>query len=223
MRAICFADVHGDLGAVVKLKNSILAEEFDYVFILGDFSRGFKDPDENREDIERVLDALREFSVKAIPGNCDQRASVKALMERDASLHNTVLNLPDASIIGLGGSNVTPFGTPFEYAEKEISDALANMYERVDDRQRLIVMSHTPPKDTKCDIIAGGIHVGSQALRQFIESRKPQLVLCSHIHEAGGAQDNIGPTRVYNLGRLTEGRAYVLTAEDEITVEPYLG
>jgi Icc-related predicted phosphoesterase len=85
------------------------------------------------------------------------------------------------------------------------------------------MLVHFPPKDTKCDMIAGGVHVGSQALREFIGKRQPDLVLCSHIHECGGKEDTIGKTRVLNIGRLSDGRAYKLDVDDSISVEFYVG
>jgi uncharacterized protein len=223
MKAVCIADVHGDITPVTRLRNSITGGGFDYVFILGDFSQGYKDPVENRTDITLVLDIFKDFSVKAIPGNCDQLNSTELFAKRNANLHNSVLNLPEASIMGLGGSNVTPFNTPFEFTEKEIGDALDSMHSRCEPGSPIVVMSHAPPKGTKCDIISSGLHVGSSALRDFIEAKRPDLVLCSHIHESGGAEDSIGPTRIVNIGRVSGGRAYVLTVEDTVEVEPYTG
>ena len=82
MRAICAADMHGDVDTLVKLRNAITGMGLDYVFLLGDYSRGFNDPDENRRDITRILDILSDFNVKAIPGNCDYTASVDIFQKR---------------------------------------------------------------------------------------------------------------------------------------------
>jgi uncharacterized protein len=223
MKAICIADVHGDVSPVIRLRNSITGGGFEYVFILGDFSQGFKDPVENKVDINRVLDLFTDFNTKAVPGNCDQRNSPDLFAKRNANLHNVVLKLPEANIMGFGGSNVTPFNTPLEYTEKEIADSLNGMHARCEQGSPVILLSHAPPKDTKCDVISSGLHVGSTALREFIVSKKPDLVLCSHIHECGGVEDKIGPTRVINIGRASDGWAYALTVEDTIEVEPYLG
>jgi hypothetical protein len=223
MKAICAADIHGDVNAVVKLRNSITRGDFDYVFLLGDYSRGFKDEAENKADVTRILDALSDFRVKAIPGNCDQKSILNIFNSRNVNLHNTVMRLPEVNIIGFGGSNPTPFNTPFEYSEEEIGESLKHLHGMVEDGVKVVVMTHFPPKDTKCDVIAGGIHVGSTALRAFIEAEKPDLVLCSHIHEAGGLEDKIGRTRILNLGRISQGLAYALTVTDEVNVELYVG
>jgi len=221
VKAICIADAHGDVKAVTRLRNTIETEDLDYVFILGDFSKGFKDPEENRVDIGRILDVFSDFSVKAIPGNCDQRNSTDIFDKRGVNLHNTVLRLPEASIIGFGGSNTTPFNTPFEYNEDDIRKSLDSLYAQAEKGSKVIVMTHAPPKDTNCDKIQSGLHVGSTGLRGFIEERKPALVLCSHIHESGGHEDHIGPTRILNVGRVSEGRAYMLEVTDAVSLEFY--
>jgi uncharacterized protein len=223
MKALCVADIHGDVDSLIKLRNSAARLDPDYVFLLGDYSRGYKDPMENKADITVILDILSSFRVKAIPGNCDQPESVQTFKDKGVNLHNTVMSLPGISIIGFGGSNVTPFNTPFEHSEAEITKSLNSLYEKIEKGAKTIVLTHFPPKNTKCDIIPGGIHVGSQALRDVIEAKKPELVLCSHIHESGGAQDRIKDTRVLNLGRLSEGRAYVMDVENEISIGLYVG
>jgi Icc-related predicted phosphoesterase len=69
----------------------------------------------------------------------------------------------------------------------------------------LVVIMHNPPKDTACDQVAPGVHVGSPLLRQFIDTWKPLLVVCGHIHESF-AIERLGPTVLVNPGSLAEGR-----------------
>ena len=47
MRALCIADIHGDIETFKMLIKKVSAVEFDYVLLLGDYSRGFKDSKEN--------------------------------------------------------------------------------------------------------------------------------------------------------------------------------
>jgi uncharacterized protein len=223
MKVMAVADLHGDMTALSKLTRSMRGREIDYVLLLGDYSRDYKDEAQNKADALEVLDILSGFKVKALPGNCDHRSIVDIFESKGASLNNTVITEPEATIIGLGGSNVTPFNTPFEYSEEQIAQALRNLYDNVDEGSRLIVASHAPPKDTKCDVIQSGLHVGSSALRQFIEEKKPDLVLCSHIHESGGQEDTIGKTRIVNVGRISDGRAFLVEALERVRGEFYLG
>ena len=61
-----------------------------------------------------------------------------------------------------------------------------------------------------------GQHVGSTALRSFIDERQPTLVFCGHIHEGRGI-DRLGATTVVNCGTAYEG--YYALAEIGETVE----
>jgi Icc-related predicted phosphoesterase len=66
-------------------------------------------------------------------------------------------------------------------------------------------MLHSPPRGTACDVIATGEHVGSRAIRSFVETQQPRLVLSGHIHESprvsGAWRDRIGHTTVVNPGQ----------------------
>jgi Icc-related predicted phosphoesterase len=70
--------------------------------------------------------------------------------------------------------------------------------------QKLVAVIHCPPADTRCDMLPRGEHIGSQAVRRWIERRQPLLTLHGHIHESprisGGFCDTIGVTRVVNPG-----------------------
>ena len=58
---------------------------------------------------------------------------------------------------------------------------------------------HSPPHG-HVDVSSTGKHLGSEAVLRAIESRRPRLALCGHIHESWGEESRIGPTRVINLG-----------------------
>ena len=42
---------------------------------------------------------------------------------------------------------------------------------------------------------------GSQAIRKAIDEFKPDLVICGHIHECAGVEDQIGATRIINVAK----------------------
>ncbi len=46
-----------------------------------------------------------------------------------------------------------------------------------------IYVFHSPPYNTRLDLLPHMQHVGSKAIRQFIETQRPLLVLSGHIHE----------------------------------------
>ena len=47
-----------------------------------------------------------------------------------------------------------------------------------------ILVSHAPPADGNLDLLSAGLHVGSKAVRRYIEKSRPILTLHGHIHES---------------------------------------
>ncbi len=94
-------------------------------------------------------------------------------------------------VAGLGYSNPTPFDTPGEYSEQELKERL----QRFSGLDPLVLICHTPPKDTALDRAGEGKHFGSDAIREFIEREQPRYFYCGHIHEAAGQHAIAGPDR----------------------------
>jgi len=92
-----------------------------------------------------------------------------------------------------------------------IKEDLQNLT-RDEDVSRAVFLFHTPPFETLLDRAALDgrvvdhvpldLHVGSVAVRRFIEARHPFLTLHGHIHESprltGSWQDTIGPTHLFS-------------------------
>jgi Icc-related predicted phosphoesterase len=72
------------------------------------------------------------------------------------------------------------------------------------DPGNLILVSHAPPHKTCCDFTRNNQHVGSLALRNFIEQYQPMLTMHGHIHETvnktGQFKESIGRTTVACAG-----------------------
>jgi len=79
--------------------------------------------------------------------------------------------------------------------------------------EKLILFTHFPPKNTKCDKSGSGDHVGSEALAKLIRENQPNLCVCSHIHEARG-EDMLGETRVVNVGPAYDSNFVVVEVTD---------
>ena len=62
-------------------------------------------------------------------------------------------------------------------------------------------MVHFPPFETKLDEYAPGKHVGSPALRTWVEGVQPCYLFCGHIHETAGMSDLLGATQMINVGK----------------------
>lgn len=72
------------------------------------------------------------------------------------------------------------------------------------DPKRTVYVVHTPPADTKLDVIWNRDHIGSHALRAFFEEAVPPLGLHGHVHESpemtGSMTDTVGKTLCINPG-----------------------
>ncbi|MFP5221324.1 MAG: metallophosphoesterase [Acidobacteriota bacterium] len=204
---IAFGDVHGHVDQLANIPELPGAAG---VVITGDLTnRG------GVREARRVVEAVAAVNprVMAQIGNMDYEAVQGWLDESGRGIHARAVELaPDLGLMGVGWSSPTPFGTPSEAPDAQLGKWLDEAYEKARKFRHLILVSHTPPLNTKTDAIGQGTHVGSQAVRSFIERVKPQLCITGHIHEARGT-DTIGDTLVINPGDLASG-GYVLIGYD---------
>ncbi len=98
---------------------------------------------------------------------------------------------------------IVPIGRAEFAAQPSIADDLAALARR-SDPARTIYVCHTPPANTPLDQLPRGRHIGSSALRAFIERHAPPLTLHGHAHESpdesGQYAVRIGPTWSVNPG-----------------------
>lgn len=164
----------------------------------------------------KVLEALLAYNnvLFAQIGNMDRAEVTEWLDEKGWNTHTTVRELaPDTAIMGLGGSTFTPFGTPSEFPESRFADWLEDMWRKARAYRRVVLVAHNPPRDTLCDIVGDGTHVGSTAVRDFILEAQPDVCLCGHIHESR-AVDRLGRTVLVNPGAFATGGYAVLQLDE---------
>ena len=103
-----------------------------------------------------------------------------------------------------GRDGVREFRFDPERRSPTIAEGLDTLTGKRSARDMVFVL-HSPPRDTVCDVIATRQHVGSRAIRAFVEARQPRLVLSGHIHESprvsGAWRDALGATPVVNPGQ----------------------
>jgi hypothetical protein len=220
MDVLCIADIHGDREALMGLVKAAEDKSLKHVLILGDFPphSAFRDTARGLNEVRFVLDALANFDVLAIPGNCDSLETLGVFDEYGVNLHEKAVTLEGTTFVGFGGSATTPFGTPFEMSEEVIYEKLEKLLSGVSG-ERLVVAAHNPPLGTNCDVRSSGDHVGSSAMRSIIEKFQPDVFACSHIHESGGSSDTIRETCVVNVGPLSRHRICVLRIGKKIDVK----
>lgn len=202
---IAFGDIHGDATLVPRIPNM---EQARGVIVTGDLTiKG------GASEAQRVLDAIaaRNPAILAQVGNMDM-PEVDALLERKAmNIHARVRELaaatdsmPAVGLLGLGASTPTPFHTPNEVDEAQMTAWLDAAWQAAQKYETLLFVSHDPPHDSVADMLPGGQHVGSKAVRSFIERARPRICLAGHIHESRG-QGRLGETLVLNPGPLAGG------------------
>jgi Icc-related predicted phosphoesterase len=188
---LLIADLHGQFGKI----DSFLDLNPEAVFIAGDIT--------NMGPVDAVDDVLSRIDVPcfAVPGNCDPREIIETIEHSDTvCLHGSQINLGKITIVGLGGSNPTPFGTPFEMTDKQIDDVLHRAMKKMEKTVHNVLLTHAPPYETLDKI--NGEHVGSQSIRRHMKSF--DLVCCAHIHEQRGIMD-IDGVKVVNPGPAMDG------------------
>ncbi|WP_300161867.1 metallophosphoesterase family protein [Solidesulfovibrio sp.] len=196
---IGIGDIHDDAAAVARVPGLDAAAG---VVVTGDLTvKG------GAAAARAVIEAVRRENavIMAQIGNMD-KSEVDAYLTREGvNIHATGRVTPQGvGFFGCGYSTPTPFGTPSEAGEERIAAWLETGYAAVAHCPHLVMVCHTPPHGTATDVVGGGVHVGSQAVRAFIERVQPAVCLTGHIHEAR-AVDRLGATTVVNPGALSGG------------------
>ncbi|RKX58772.1 MAG: serine/threonine protein phosphatase [Thermodesulfobacteriota bacterium] len=208
MRIIAFGDIHMEYAGIEKITGLSKA---DLVIITGDFTNCG-----GKKDASTILDIIRRINPKiyAVPGNMDKASIGNYLDELGINIHGKGFVLGDLGIFGVGGSNPTPFNTPTEFSEEELGDIVNKAYQYVTQARIKVLISHTPPFNTTADLIGGGVHVGSTAIRKFIEEKQPDLCFTGHIHESRG-EDRIEHTLILNPGMLKDPGWIEFNSQDD--------
>lgn len=201
---IAVGDIHDDVARLTKIPELSTA---DGIIVTGDITNagGVK-------QAERIMEMIHANTsvIFAQIGNMDRSEITDWLVEKNWNIHRQVRSIaPDVVIFGVGGSTFTPFGTPSEFPESHFATWLEELWPKAKKSSKTILVSHNPPKDTLCDVLPDGAHVGSTAVREFIEEAQPDICLCGHIHEAR-AIDRVGRTIVVNPGTLSSGGYVVI-------------
>lgn len=203
MKILAISDIHGAEENLDKLDSQF--KEADIVLCAGDFSK-FGDEETGLPVLLHLC--KKHDSIFSVIGNCDNEQLLGDLEDHDICVQKSFVNYEGLVFGGSGGGSKFTMTTPYERTDEELSSDLDILRKEGDDSgewNNLIVIMHNPPKDTKCDTISGGIHVGSPLLRKFIEDFQPLIVLTGHIHESSGI-DKIGKSTVINPGALAEGK-----------------
>lgn len=210
MQIIAFGDIHMATAVAAGIPG---IKQADLLLLNGDLTNYG-----GAAEAKKVLDDIMKVNPKVLAqfGNLDKGEVNEYLEKLDINLHGQArLVQGEVCLIGVGGSNYTPFHTPSEIPEKELQHLADHAFRQGLDYISLaqplhkrkiptILISHVPPFNTEVDTLHNGKHVGSKAIRTIIEHYQPELCITGHIHEAKG-HDMIGKTLIYNHGMLRQG------------------
>ena len=239
MKLLCITDLHQSSAALERIlaDAATAAGSPDLVLLGGDITQ-FGPPEDAerlvrqaqaaavgtvpifgpaREASPRKWDCPLPLTVLAVAGNCDSPAIDRRLVELGISLHGRGLVRGDVGIHGL--SAIPPWQRKmYQFTEEELADALRAGYAQLAGAAHHVVLAHVPPRGGKLDRTHFFQHVGSKALRAFIEETQPELVVCGHIHEGRGIEQ-LGRTTVVNCGAAFAGHYALAEVGDKVQVE----
>ena len=217
MDILYLTDVHGNAESYIVSLAIAVKKDINHIIFGGDIAPNFLDSLQNyrkqqalftKDILIKIFRKFRklnpEKNIYIMPGNDDVKELTNILNNAEKKgilkqLHNKTHKLGDYSIAGYSFVNPTPFFLKdWEKSESEIKKELENI------ASSDIVAFHAPPFATNLDVLHSGEHVGSIAVRRFIEKRQPLLTLHGHIHESpqisGSIKDRIGKTVCVNPG-----------------------
>jgi len=217
MKILAIADIHGDVENLFTILDKIREQtEFDVIVCPGDWTEINPPKGFTQLDIAMlILEELKRFGkpIIATPGNVDTKDIIPYLEEEGVSVHGRGIVIENVGFYGYGGAK-TPFNTNIEPTDEELRLGLEKSYKEVKNAKLRVQVTHMPPYMTKIDLISSGMHVGSKIIRDFIEKNQPHVAISAHVHEAYGI-DRIDNTYLINPGRLPEGRAGIITIDEE--------
>ncbi len=193
MKILASGDIHGDIRLAESLAEKAEKENVDLVVLCGDLTYG-----------EQSTDGLigpfvkKGKKVVLIPGNHETLATADFLSELygATNLHGYSIVDKDIGFFGAGGANIGLF----QLTETELFDLLKNSYSRIKDAKQKIMVTHVHPSGTKMEKFTQ-FFPGSTGIKKAVDTFKPDILLCSHVHEAEGIEEKLGDTRIINVGK----------------------
>ncbi len=212
MKILALTDIHGVYTTASEI---IRKESADLVIIGGDLT--------TIGTVTEAGNAIKLFAkdvaqILCVAGNMDLPQHDQMYEERGLLLNARGVTIGEVGFFGVSGAPISRLHTPYEITEEEIKRRIERGYRMVSKASKKVFVPHSPPYGTTLDIIHNGIHVGSTAVRDFIEDAQPDVVICGHIHEGRG-RDTIDKTEIVNCGSAANGYYAVITIDQKIEIK----
>ena len=196
MKILAAADIHGDTRLANALAKKAQKEHVDLVVLCGDLVLS----DSNTSGIIGPF-VKKNKKVILIPGNHETIATADFLAELygATNLHGYSMQLGEKKELGLFGCGLANIGQ-FRLQESEIYDILKKGYKYVQKSKKKIMVTHVHPSGTLMEKLSHFVP-SSTGVKKALDVLKPDILLCSHVHEAEGIEEKIGQTTIINVGR----------------------
>lgn len=195
IRILAVGDLHGDTKQATKLAELAKKEKVDYVILCGDLTFA-------EQSVDYLIGPFvkRGEKVLFIPGNHESLATAnfleKIYQPYAMNLHGKAIKTGSVGIFGAGGATIGLFHMP----EKKIYKTLGEGFDKVKNMKKKLMITHVHPSDTLMSKLSNFVS-GSTGVKEAVEKFKPDILLCSHVHEAEGIEEKLGKTRIINVGR----------------------
>ncbi|MBI2144781.1 metallophosphoesterase [Candidatus Woesearchaeota archaeon] len=194
MKILAAGCLHNDATLIGGLAEQAERENVDLVVLCGDLTMG----EQTTENIIGPF-ARKGKKVALVPGNHETIATADFLAKKygATNLHGYGLTHGEVGLFGCGGANIGLF----QLSEDEIFYHLYRSHKYVKDAKKRIMVTHVHPAESLMEQFSEFVR-GSTGVTKAIEMLKPDLLLCSHVHEASGLEETIGTTRVLNVSKI---------------------
>jgi hypothetical protein len=212
MTILALSDIHG---AYKRMMEVVQANpSADVIVIAGDLTTHG-----TAQEAETAIRQLQETAkpVLVVAGNMDPPELDDLFFRLGVSINGQGVIVDDVGFFGVSAAPLSPLMTPNEITEEEIALRAEAGWKTIAPARWKIFVPHAPPYNTRVDVIRSARHVGSTAVRAFIERFHPDAVLCGHIHEARGI-DAIGTTKVINCGPVGQGQYGLIHIGERVEV-----
>lgn len=193
LKILAAGDIHGDTSLAEKLAERAKKEKVDLVILCGDLTLA-------ESSTKNIIGPFkkRHEKVLLIPGNHETIATADFLSELYGvkNIHGYSVKYKNVGIFGAGGANIGLF----QLDEKEIYDLLKKGFDKIKYLKKKIMVTHVHPTETKIEKFTK-FFPGSKGIKKAIDKFHPDILLCSHVHEAEGIEEKIGKTKVINVGK----------------------
>jgi Icc-related predicted phosphoesterase len=200
MRVYAVADIHGKNDRFERIRDNLSDLKADILILAGDIT--------NYTKPGKILSRLNALPVPVlvIRGNSDLKRVDRLfqVFPNCIPLHAVCTMIKSIPFVGISGTLPIPFRSRIclnEESNLKKIESLVNTH--------TVLVTHTPPRGYQ-DLVMGRFHAGSNGLLKLIKKRRPQIMICGHIHEDGG-MSTVGKTRVVNcaLSRTNSGALIV--------------